>query len=286
MTCALRMQFLGIMTFCFTLSAMDPGDNCQNSLLCAVSEDVLFNICEYLGQWRDINALGLTCKYLDRKVTDFGKSIFINFNEKRGDQSHKDFLLKVLDHLQHVCARRSKSPIELKLSCNDLADNMKVLRKFLKACVDQGIASHITAIHLAGNKLRSLPSISSFVNLKLLDLEWNQLDATAIQPIARLHALENLNLSYNKLTELPAEISGLDRLTDINLGSNQLSVDKLYPLFPLRNIQFMDISSNTLTYSQFVSILAHWPKLSKVFAGNLAELDLPIPLPAGVVICC
>ena len=284
MTCAVRMQFLGIMTFCFTLSAMDPGDNCQRSLLCAVSEDVFFNICEYIAQWKDINALGLTCKYLDKKVTDFGKGIYINFDKKRGDQSQKDFLLKVLDHLQHVCARRGKSPIELELSCNDLADNMKVLRKFLKTCVDQGIASHITAIHLGGNKLKSLPSISSFVNLKILDLEWNQLNAAALRPIARLCALEELNLKCNELTELPAEISGLDRLTHIDLGSNKLSVDKLSPLFPLRNLQWMNISRNSLTYGQFISLLAHWPKLGMVYASHLTvlETDYAIPFPEGM----
>jgi hypothetical protein len=90
MTCAVRMQFLGILTFCFTLSAMDPGDNCQGSLLCAAADNVFFNICEYLVEWKDINALGSTCKYLDKKVTDFGKSIYTGLTHKYPQRSDLD----------------------------------------------------------------------------------------------------------------------------------------------------------------------------------------------------
>jgi internalin A len=95
-----------------------------------------------------------------------------------------------------------------------------------------------------------------------LDLSWNQLSELPAE-ITQLSNLTTLDLSFNQLSELPAEITQLSNLTTLDLRNNQLSE------LPAEITQLSNLTTLDLSFNQLSELPAEITQLS-----NLTTLDL------------
>ena len=126
-----------------------------------------------------------------------------------------------------------------------------------------GDAARITAwngIHIHDRRVDSIllarrgisgaipPQLGRLTNLKLLDLNGNQLTGTIPTQLSRLTNLESLDLNGNQLTgPIPTELGQLTNLLHLWLNSNQLTGSIPAELGRLTNLEWLDLSGNQLT---------------------------------------
>lgn len=107
--------------------------------------------------------------------------------------------------------------------------------------------STITSLELRCNSLSTLPPIlfeKALINLKRLDVSFNQL-LTLPAEIGKLLSLEELLLSRNSLTALPDELGGCTSLEHLDLFSNKLT--RLpSTVSSLQRLTRLDIGDNAL----------------------------------------
>ena len=105
----------------------------------------------------------------------------------------------------------------------------------------------ITHIDLEGNTIALIPPGISMLRetLCVLNLRSNQLSSLT-PAIGALIRLESLDVGYNQLTSLPAELSQCRALQSLRMGNNQLG--ELPPgICDLANLTLLEVSSNQLT---------------------------------------
>lgn len=139
-------------------------------------------------------------------------------------------------------------------------------------CKTKKLAEDIEAVLLNHNNLSAIPtSITEFANLRVLDLSNNNLDripelitqqcqlATLIVKNNRLGddslpktmlaaggTLKELNLSGNRFTQFPEQITELKALKYLYLGGNQITnVSK--DIWKLQNLQLLSLGGNLIT---------------------------------------
>lgn len=289
----MRVLMMNAFAFCFTLSAMESGEVSQTSLLCTVPKEIVLTICEHLGRWRDINAFGATCKYLDRTVTFLQKEIRINCLKKRRTDQTSAHFLDVVDHLMsRIAARQGNNQIVLSLSSNGLADDMHALKQFFIKCSHQDKVDYIWALELACNGLEALPDeLAGLSKLRFLSLESNQLQSDVMNRIVNLSDLEHLVLYDNALTSLPAHMSGMRKLSHLDVSANNLSNESLAVLGSIPNLKELKVSYNGLmTLRAVVRAIIEWKKIREVYANRISaaieDVALLSTLPEHIKIYC
>lgn len=128
------------------------------------------------------------------------------------------------------------------------------------------VSGILRSLDLSVNRLGSLPgpTIGSFKALKTLNLSANRL--VQLPPeLGQLIKLETLLLQDNRITELPSTCADLKNLKELNLARNGLTAFPAQILSKLRKLDSVDLSGNRIT-----SV----PDDEAVEAFNATELNL------------
>uniref|UniRef100_A0A5F8A3K0 Multifunctional ROCO family signaling regulator 1 n=1 Tax=Macaca mulatta TaxID=9544 RepID=A0A5F8A3K0_MACMU len=108
------------------------------------------------------------------------------------------------------------------------------------------LGHHLTELDVSHNRLTALGAevVSALRELRKLNLSHNQLPALPAQ-LGALAQLEELDVSFNRLTHLPDSLSCLSRLRTLDVDHNQLTA---FPrqLLQLVALEELDVSSNRL----------------------------------------
>lgn len=107
-----------------------------------------------------------------------------------------------------------------------------------------------------------------------LDLSDNQLTSLPAE-IAQIENLTGLDLSYNQLSSLPAEIGQLQNLTELDLNRNQLTS------LPAQTGQLQNLTTLSLGDNQLSSLPAEIGQLQNLTYLNLYDNQLS-SLPSGI----
>ena len=133
--------------------------------------------------------------------------------------------------------------------------------------IEEALQNHstVTTLELRGQGLKSLPDLSSLVNLEKIDLTGNAFTTIPTQLYA-LPKLKTLTLSSNALTTLPADMSRFKALTQLRIDNNPFinPVAELKKVATIPNLVSLNFSANKVAVFP-VELL----KLS-----TLTELDL------------
>ena len=79
----------------------------------------------------------------------------------------------------------------------------------------------ITELSLIGHSIEDISNLSVLVNLKKLNLSWNNINS--IIPLTKLTQLEILHIGHNKITQIPKSISSLSNLKNLQISNNPIS---------------------------------------------------------------
>lgn len=125
------------------------------------------------------------------------------------------------------------------------------------------LPTSLNTLVCAGNKLENLAIISYLANLETLDISDNKFTALPDLPTT----IRSLNYSYNPLTALPTDLSGLEKLCVLNCASIGL---KELPTLP-ESLEYLVCSGNKLTDVDEIGSL---PTLYRLDCSdnNIAEL--------------
>jgi len=133
--------------------------------------------------------------------------------------------------------------------------------------IEKAVKDKVTKLFLNNKGLTVLPpEIGQLVNLKELDLSYNQLNDLPVE-IFRLVNLVNLNLNNNRLNALPETIRQLSDLMTFYVSNNLLTA--IPPeIGQLKKLTNLDLTYNHLQ-GQLTSAIGHLPKLTNLFLkGN------------------
>ncbi|KAG5470424.1 hypothetical protein LSCM1_01668 [Leishmania martiniquensis] len=91
----------------------------------------------------------------------------------------------------------------------------------------------LEVVHLVCNNIASLEEVSqsrssSLATIAALDLAYNRIPPSHLSYLGALSALQQLDLSHNRLRALPRDLSGLAHLTHFALESNELSSPSVF----------------------------------------------------------
>ena len=168
----------------------------QDSLLCAIRRNCIWQICSYLESWQEINNLGITCKQLDCLVTIPLKPLVINGWIRRGQKSCHDFLCMIYHIIARMAARDGNNVVELQIGFNDLSDNEILLKKLFESLAFAKISHTIKCLGLSDNGLTKIPEpCVQLVNLETLYLQKNQLKVADIPSLEHMKQLQVLRLA-------------------------------------------------------------------------------------------
>eukprot|EP01105_Mastigella_eilhardi_P007644 TRINITY_DN1916_c0_g1_i1.p1 TRINITY_DN1916_c0_g1~~TRINITY_DN1916_c0_g1_i1.p1 ORF type:complete len:1004 (+),score=298.73 TRINITY_DN1916_c0_g1_i1:31-3012(+) len=98
---------------------------------------------------------------------------------------------------------------------------------------------------LSHNSITTFPSVLCKLHLTVLDLSFNRLSGNLTEAIGDLTSLTSLNLSFNKITSLPENISRLRDLKELNVANNTL-ITLPHSLTDMKSLTVFNVSSNTL----------------------------------------
>jgi Leucine-rich repeat (LRR) protein len=102
-------------------------------------------------------------------------------------------------------------------------------------------------LHLGGNELTTLPvGICELHQLKKFYCKTNQLTSLPNQFGARLTSLESIDLSVNRLSDLPERFADLSQLQTLFLSRNEFSVLPS-PLIQLSSLTHLDLQGNKVS---------------------------------------
>ena len=104
-------------------------------------------------------------------------------------------------------------------------------------------ATKLTSLTLNGNEIASLTPLARLEALETLNLADNE-NISSISSLARLTALTDLNLSNNKISSV-SSLSRLEALQMLNLADN--SISSLTVLSGLSNLTDLNLSNNRIT---------------------------------------
>ena len=137
------------------------------------------------------------------------------------------------------------------------------------------LPTSLNTLVCAGNKLENLAIISYLANLETLDISDNKFTALPDLPTT----IRSLNYSYNPLTALPTDLSGLEKLCVLNCASIGL---KELPTLP-ESLEYLVCSGNKLTDVDEIGSLPTLYRLD-CSENNIAELPA-LPKQLGNLYC-
>ncbi|BBM86542.1 leucine-rich repeat domain-containing protein [Candidatus Uabimicrobium amorphum] len=113
----------------------------------------------------------------------------------------------------------------------------------------------VTFLDLAHNQLSTFPQMEYFPNLRELNLSDNRIEN--LSTVKTNSCLEVLNLTKNKLRELPAEIKYFPHLRELNLYKNQ--IESFNELTANSSLESLNLSRNKLR--ELPMEIQHFPQL-------------------------
>lgn len=138
-----------------------------------------------------------------------------------------------------------------------------------KTCksIEDALQNHstVTCLELRGQGLKTLPDLTSLINLEKIDLTGNAFSAIPTQLYA-LPKLKVLLLSSNALSTLPTDMSGFKALVQLRIDNNPF----LNPVAELKKV----VSIPTLTSLNFSANKVTVFPIELLKLSNLTELDL------------
>ena len=260
----------------------------QDSWLCAIPRNCIWQICSYLENWQEINNLGITCKQLDCLVTIPLKALIIRGGLRRDQQSCRDFLCTIHHIIARIAARDGNNLIELRMGFNKLSDNEVLLQKFFESLAFAKISHTIRYLDLSDNGLTKIPEpCVQLVNLGTLYLQGNKLKADDIPSLEHMKQLQVLCLADNRLSRLPLGISSLPALRELGVNDNELTKDVLPYFEASAKLEKLDISCNLFTLADVVRALKSSRHIKKLDAryldvGDLTEEEWYADWPEGL----
>ena len=134
--------------------------------------------------------------------------------------------------------------------------------------VDSSIYSKTdtTDLILSNNSIQTLPSeMGKMTNLVAFKIDHNLLDGSLIGEIRQMSKLKVLDVSYNKMTGMPAELGQLSNLETLNYSNNSITglPNELSKL--KNNLKEFNLSGNPLSQSQINSLKASLPNTNIIF---------------------
>ncbi|KAF2195275.1 PP2C-domain-containing protein [Zopfia rhizophila CBS 207.26] len=184
--------------------------------------------------------------------------------------SHIDLQGRNLITIPITLYQKATEIISLNLSRNLSLD---VPKDFIQAC------TNLRDIKYTSNDARRLPpSLSLASRLTMLDISNNRLQQLEHAELYKLHSLQGIRLSNNKLTQLPSYFGQYRALRSLNLSSNSLSE---FPDFlcEVQTLVDLDISFNSISslpkIGQLTCLERLWAtnnKLSGGFPSSLSNL--------------
>lgn len=101
--------------------------------------------------------------------------------------------------------------------------------------------------------------------LVVFKIDHNMLEGSLIGEIRQMSQLKTLDVSYNKMTGIPAEIGQLSNLETLNYSYNDIS-GLPNELSNLRNnLKEFDLTGNPLSQKQMAALRASLPNTTIVF---------------------
>ncbi len=126
--------------------------------------------------------------------------------------------------------------------------------------------TNTTDLILSNNSIRTLPSeMGKMTNLVIFKIDHNLLDGSLIGEIRQMAKLKVLDVSYNKMTGMPAEIGQLSNLETLNYSYNDITglPNELANL--KNNLKEFNLTGNPLSQDQISKLRASLPDTNIIF---------------------
>lgn len=123
-----------------------------------------------------------------------------------------------------------------------------------------------TDLILSNNNIRTLPSeMGKMTSVIIFKIDHNILEGSLIGEIRQMSKLRQLDVSYNKMTGMPAEIGQLSNLETLNYSYN--NIDGLpNELANLKNnLKEFDLTGNPLSQDKINKLKASLPNTNIIF---------------------
>lgn len=126
--------------------------------------------------------------------------------------------------------------------------------------------TNTTDLILSNNDIKTLPSeMGKMTNVVVFKIDHNILDGSLIGEIRQMSKLKALDVSYNKMTGMPAEIGHLSNLETLNYSYN--NVDALpNELSNLKNnLKEFNLTGNPLSEATITKLKSELPNTNIIF---------------------
>lgn len=123
-----------------------------------------------------------------------------------------------------------------------------------------------TELLLSNNSIRTLPSqMGAMTNIVIFKVDHNILDGSLIGEIRQMAKLEQLDVSYNNMTGMPAEIGQLSKLQTLNYSYNKIDglPNELGNL--KNNLKELNLTGNPLPQDTINKLKAQLPSTNIIF---------------------
>ena len=123
-----------------------------------------------------------------------------------------------------------------------------------------------TNLILSSNSIQTLPSeMGKMTNVVIFKIDHNILEGSLIGEIRQMSKLKQLDVSYNKMTGIPAEIGQLNYLETLNYSYNNISglPNELANL--KKNLKEFNLTGNPVSQSQINKLKDSLPNTNIIF---------------------
>lgn len=123
-----------------------------------------------------------------------------------------------------------------------------------------------TELILSNNNIKTLPGeMGKMKNLITLKIDHNLLEGSLIGEIRQMSQLRSLDVSYNKMTGMPAELGQLSNLESLNYSHNNITglPNELANL--KNNLKEFNLTGNPLSQDQLAKLRARLPNTTIIF---------------------
>jgi Leucine-rich repeat (LRR) protein len=123
-----------------------------------------------------------------------------------------------------------------------------------------------TTLLLSNNSIKTLPSeMGKMTNLVVFKIDHNILEGSLIGEVRQMSKLKQLDVSYNKMTGMPAEIGQLSNLETLNYSYNKIDglPNELGNL--ANNLREFNLKGNPLSQEKINKLKAELPNTNIIF---------------------